>query len=153
MWSWSLRRCITVRSAGLPYDALGIEQWLSLAVRSRLEPVKKVAKTIKVHLWGILDVVVLGADNGGAKSINSCIKMVKVRSRGFRNKERFRNAIYFLLGELDLYPAGIKQQGLPTCSGEEPLIRPAYWGFCPTVSNRYDEFRIRRQWQRECNHH
>jgi transposase len=40
--------------------------------------------------------------------------MIKVRSRGFRNKARFRNAIYFHLGGLDLYPAGIKQQGLPT---------------------------------------
>ena len=90
------------------------KQWLAWAVRSRLEPVKKVAKTIKAHLWGILNAVVLKADNGGAESINSRIKMVKVRSRGFRNKERFRNAIYFHLGGLDLYPEGIKQQGLPT---------------------------------------
>ena len=90
------------------------KQWLSWAVRSRLEPVKKVAKTIKTHLWGIINAVFLKADNGGAESINSRIKMVKVRSRGFRNKERFRNAIYFHLGGLDLYPAGIKQQGLPT---------------------------------------
>jgi len=29
---------------------------------------------------------------------------VKVRSRGFRNKERFKTAIYFHLGGLDLYP-------------------------------------------------
>jgi len=27
-----------------------------------------------------------------------------VRSRGFRNKSRFRAAIYFHLGGLDLYP-------------------------------------------------
>ena len=89
-------------------------QWLAWAVRSRLEPVKKVAKTIKTHLWGILNAVLLRADNGGAESINSRIKMVKIRSRGFRNKERFRNAIYFHIGGLDLYPDGIKQQGLPT---------------------------------------
>lgn len=90
------------------------KQWLAWAVRSRLDPVKKVAKTIKAHLWGILNAVLLKADNGGAESINSRIKMVKVRSRGFRNKERFRNAIYFHLGGLDLYPTGIKQQGQPT---------------------------------------
>ena len=90
------------------------KRWLAWAVRSRLEPVKKVARTIKDHLWGIINAVVLKADNGGAESINSRIKMIKVRSRGFRNKARFRNAIYFHLGGLDLYPAGIKQQGLPT---------------------------------------
>ena len=75
---------------------------------------KKVAKTIKTHLWGILNAVLLRAHNGGAESINSRIKMVKIRSRGFRNKERFRNAIYFHLGGLDLYTNGIKPQGLPT---------------------------------------
>ena len=88
--------------------------WLSWATRSRLEPVKKVARTIRDHLWGIINAVVLKANNGGAESINSRIKMIKVRSRGFRNKERFRNAIYFHLGGLDLYPAGVKQQALPT---------------------------------------
>ena len=90
------------------------KRWLVWAVRCRLAPVKKVARTIKVHLWGIINAVVLKADNGGAESINSRIKMIKMRSRGFRNKARFRNAIYFHLGGLDLYPAGIKQQGLPT---------------------------------------
>jgi len=90
------------------------QHWLSWAARSRLEPVKKVARTIRDHLWGIINAVVLKANNGGAESINSRIKMIKVRSRGFRNKERFRNAIYFHLGGLDLYPAGIKQQALPT---------------------------------------
>lgn len=83
------------------------KKWLSWAVRCRLEPVKKVAKTVKEHLWGILNAVVLRANNGHAESINSRIKMIKVRSRGFRNKERFRTAIYFHLGGLDLYPAGV----------------------------------------------
>lgn len=90
------------------------QRWLAWAVRSRLEPVKRVARTIKDHLWGIINAIVLKANNGGAESINSRIKMIKVRSRGFRNKERFRNAIYFHLGGLDLYPDRIKQQGLPT---------------------------------------
>lgn len=82
------------------------KKWLSWAVRCRLEPVQKAAKTIRSHLWGILNAVVLRANNGLAESINSRIKMVKVRSRGFRNKERFRTAIFFHLGGLNLYPEG-----------------------------------------------
>lgn len=82
----------------------GWKRWLAWAVRCRLEPVKKVAQTIKSHLWGILNAIILDANNGGAESINGRIKLMKVRSRGFRNKERFRNAIYFHLGDLDLYP-------------------------------------------------
>lgn len=84
------------------------KRWLAWAMRSRLEPVKNVARMIKVHLRGILNAIVLKANNGGAESINGRIKLVKVRSRGFRNKHRFRNAIYFHLGDLDLYPEAVK---------------------------------------------
>jgi len=85
----------------------GWQQWLSWAMRSRLEPIKEVAKTIKTHLWGILNAIVLKVSNGPAEGLNSRIKMIKVRSRGFRNKARFANAIYFHLGGLDLYPQGV----------------------------------------------
>ena len=69
----------------------GWARWLSWAVRCRLEPMKKVAKTIKKHLWGILNAIVLKVSNGPAEGINSRIKAIKVRSHGFRNKERFAN--------------------------------------------------------------
>lgn len=85
----------------------GWERWLSWAMRCRLEPVKKVAQTIKEHLWGILNAIMLKVSNGPAEGINSRIKALKVRSRGFRNKQRFANAIYFHLGGLDLYPQAI----------------------------------------------
>ena len=83
------------------------KQWLSWAFRSRLEPVRKVARTIKEHLWGILNAIILKANNGASESINSRIKTIKIRSRGFRNKARYKNAIYFHLGGLDLYPDGV----------------------------------------------
>jgi len=83
------------------------DRWYSWAIRSRLEPVKKVAKTIKEHLWGIVNAIVLEVSNGPAESINSRIKSIKVRSRGFRNKTRFANAIYFHLGGLNLYPEAV----------------------------------------------
>jgi len=85
----------------------GWEQWLSWAVRCRLEPIKKVARMIKEHLWGIINAITLNVSNGPAEGLNSRIKMIKVRSRGFRNKERFANAIYFHFGGLDLYPDGV----------------------------------------------
>ena len=46
-----------------------------------------------------------------SESMNSRIQKVKARSHGFRNRERFRNAIYFHLGALGLYPA-TSQTGL-----------------------------------------
>ena len=47
----------------------------------------------------------LRVSNAGAESMNSRIQKIKDLARGFRNRERFRMAIYFHLGGLDLYPA------------------------------------------------
>lgn len=55
---------------------------------------------------GVIDAIVLDVHNGHAESINSRITMIKTRSCGFRNKTRFRNAIYFHLGGLVFYPKG-----------------------------------------------
>ena len=76
--------------------------WMS---RSRLEPMKELVKTIKTHFYGIMNAIRLKADNADAESLNTKIQKIKNFSCGFRNKERFKNAIYFYLGGLDLYPA------------------------------------------------
>lgn len=90
------------------WAAKGWKRLLGWMARSRLKPMQQTGKTLRNHLWGILNAVILGVDNSHAESMNSRIKTVKVRARGFRNKQRFRNAIYFHLGGLHLYPAGIR---------------------------------------------
>jgi transposase len=87
----------------------GWKQWYAWAIRSRLTPIKKVARTIKKHLWGILNAIVLQASNGASESMNSRIQGIKIRSRGFRNKSRYIQAIYFHFGGLDLYPEGVRR--------------------------------------------
>jgi transposase len=81
------------------------KKWIGWAQRSRLEPMRKAARTVSDHLWGIINAIVLGANNAAAEGTNSRIQRIKARACGFRNRERFRNAIYFHLGGLDLYPA------------------------------------------------
>ena len=83
----------------------GWKRWLGWALRSRLEPVRKVAKMIREHLWGIITAIVNRATNAGAESINAKIQRVKRMACGYRNRDRFRAAIYFHLGGLNLYPA------------------------------------------------
>jgi len=78
----------------------GWKRLLGWMARSRLKPMKDAWSTLKKPLLGIINAVLLGADNSLAVSINSRIKMIKSRARGFQNKERFRNAIYFHLGKL-----------------------------------------------------
>ncbi|HEX9640883.1 MAG TPA: transposase [Candidatus Krumholzibacteria bacterium] len=53
---------------------------------------------------GIINAIVLGATNAASESINAKIQRVKRMACGFRNRERFRNAIYFHLGGLDMDP-------------------------------------------------
>ena len=81
--------------------------WYSWAIRSRLDPIKRVARMIKRHLDGILNAIVAGVTNARLEGINTVIQGLKRSARGFRNRERFRNAIYFHLGGLVLYPASV----------------------------------------------
>ena len=48
--------------------------------------------------------MVLRTTNGAAESMNAHIKRIKTMASGYRNRDRFRNAILFHLGGLDLYP-------------------------------------------------
>lgn len=80
-------------------------KWIGWTMRSRLEPIKRAGGMVQRHLWGILNAVSLGATNAIAESLNARIQKVKARACGFRNRERFRNAIYFHCGDLQLYPA------------------------------------------------
>jgi transposase len=78
---------------------------ISWAMRSRIEPMKAAARTVREHLWGILNAVRHKASNAGAESVNAKIQRVKRMACGYRNRDRFRTAIMFHLGGLDLYPA------------------------------------------------
>lgn len=82
--------------------------WFSWAIRSRLEPIRHVAAMIKRHLNGILNAIVLGVTNARSEGINAKIQWIKYTARGFRNRDRFRAAIYFHLGGLDLYPKALR---------------------------------------------
>ena len=85
------------------------KKWYGWAIRSRLDPIKSVAKMTKRRKNGIINAIVQRVTNASAEGINSVIQWVKYTARGFRNRERFKNAIYFHLGGLDLYPAGISR--------------------------------------------
>jgi len=65
---------------------------------------KKVARTIRDQLWRIVNAIVLGVTNAGSENQNARIQWIKKQACGFRSRERFRDAIFFHLGGLDLYP-------------------------------------------------
>ena len=79
-------------------------QWYCWAIRSRLEPVKKVARMCKRHLGNILTFFQHRHTNGPMEGLNNAIQGLIKKAYGYRNKERFKTDIFFHLGGLDLYP-------------------------------------------------
>ena len=78
--------------------------WLGWASRSRLAPMIRVGRLIHDHLDGIINAVVMRTTNAMGESMNAKIQRIKARACGYRNRRRFRNAILFHLGGLDLNP-------------------------------------------------
>jgi len=75
--------------------------WMS---RSRLAPIVRAGRTVRRHFDGVMNAILSGITNATAEAINSRIQWLKKQAAGFRSRERFRQAIYFHLGGLDLYP-------------------------------------------------
>ena len=88
----------------LEESELYLKKWYFWATHSRLEPVKKAAKTFKSHLYGVLNYARHRITNASVEGINSQIETLWKSACGFRNKKRFRTAILFHFGGLDLYP-------------------------------------------------
>jgi transposase len=81
------------------------KRWYFWASHSRLQPVKKIARTLKDHLYGILSYCKHRITNAMTEGINSKIETLRKAACGFRNKQRFRTVILFHLGGLNMYPA------------------------------------------------
>ena len=80
------------------------DKWYDWAIRSQLEPVKKVAVRFKRHLPNILNWFKHRITTGPAEGFNSRIQSIKSAARGFRNFENYRSRIFFFCGKLDLLP-------------------------------------------------
>ena len=58
------------------------EGWFSWAIRSRLEPMKRVARMIKAYLDGVLNAIERGVTNARREGISSVIQWLKRSARG-----------------------------------------------------------------------
>ena len=67
-------------------------------------PMITVGKMVRRFLWGILNAIRLKVNNSMLEAKNARIQRIKKIACGFRNRERFKNAILFHLGGLDLMP-------------------------------------------------
>jgi transposase len=79
-----------------------LDNWCSRAMRSRLEPMKKVARMLRSHEALILNWFKAKGEisNGVVEGLNNKIRVVTRRSYGFRTYDAMETALYHTLGHL-----------------------------------------------------
>ena len=82
------------------YDMLG--DWMADALQYNIGEINDVVFMFKRHLKGIISAMVTGANNGKAERTNGSIQEIKTIGRGYGTAERYRIAILFFYGGLDM---------------------------------------------------
>jgi transposase len=83
-----------------------LKNWMTTALKSRLDPIIKFVKTLKKHMSRIITFVQCRLTNAVAEGLNRIIKIVKNRASGFRSLQAFTDMIFLSVGDLDI-PAQI----------------------------------------------
>jgi transposase len=78
--------------------------WCGWAARSRLAPFKKLAKTIRRHLDGILAFIATGLSNGPTEGLNGKIRTLTRRAYGFHSARSLIGLIFLCCTGLALHP-------------------------------------------------
>jgi len=76
--------------------------WIQTARQTGISSLRGVANQIEARLWGILNAMRMKVSNARAEGINSQIRAMRVKARGYRNKTRFVLGILFHYGKLDM---------------------------------------------------
>jgi transposase len=89
-------------------DRMSSKRWQGFA--SLRDSPLRVARAwaIKYYWDGVINAATTDVTNARSEGLNSKIQWVKRMACGYRNRRRFHNAIYFHLGDLNLYPDSLK---------------------------------------------
>jgi len=80
----------------------GLKGWCAWADRCRLEPFRKLSRTLKAHWTGVLAFMETRLTNAAMEAVNGILQIAKRMARGFRNFHYFRIAAYLKAGGLQL---------------------------------------------------
>ena len=120
--AWAIKE-LAMRDSGTTAREVGRSRmwrrWYGWAIRSRLEPMKKVARMIKRHWDGVIDAVLTNVTNARSEATNAKIQWIKRLGCGYRNRRA--------LPQRHLLPFG-RTRPLPGRFGHphEFLMRPLF---------------------------
>jgi transposase len=103
--AYTLKEAFRAIFAGdLDTDAVAelIDRWISRASRSRLPAFVKTAKTIRKHRAGILAAIRLGINNARNEGLNSVVRLIINRARGFHSAEAALSLVMLACGPITL---------------------------------------------------
>jgi len=83
-----------------------LKGWITTALKSRLDPIRKIANTIRKHKDRIITFIETRLTNAKAEGLNRIIKIIKNRASGFRTLQAFEDMIFLTVGDVDI-PAKI----------------------------------------------
>ena len=94
-----------------------LKRWLSWARRSRLEPFKRLATTLKTHFEAVVRGMLDHRSNAFVEAMNGMMQQAKRAARGFRTAANFIAIAYLRLGKLTHLPASPFVAALPKLAG------------------------------------
>lgn len=77
-----------------------LDRWISKAGRSRIPAFVKAAKTIRKHRDGILTAIRTGINNGRVEGLNTQVRLIIARARGFHSAEAALGLVMLTCGPI-----------------------------------------------------
>ena len=97
-----------------------LKAWITRTLRSRIEPMKKFARTVRKHFHRITAFTTTKLTNAVAEGLNRMIKILKNRASVFHKLKVYSDMIYLKVGDLDI-PAQIPDDFKTRCFGGNSL--------------------------------
>jgi len=94
-----LREILNPKQINVVRDML--RQWCTNVMRSKVEPMKVVAKLIRNHMEGIVAWARTRMTNGFLEALNGLFQAAKRKARGYRRLSTIRTIIFLIAGKLD----------------------------------------------------
>lgn len=99
LYKEQLREILNRKQVNVVRDMLW--QWTVNVMRSKVEPMKAVAKMIRKHLKGIVAWTRTRQTNGFLEAINGLFQAAKRKARGYASFSTIRTMVFLLAGKLD----------------------------------------------------
>ena len=81
-----------------------LKQWCTNVMRSKVEPMKQVARMIRKHFAGIVAWTQTRQTNGFIEALNGLFQAAKRKARGYTRFATMRTVLFLIAGKLDFTP-------------------------------------------------